>query len=80
MGEQGTRGGREETVTGTGTGTETRTKTGTGTRAGMGARTGAETETKMDRRMEGGESLGTYEVVVEVLEVLSRNRRERERD
>ena len=59
-------------------GTETRTKTGTGTRAGMGARTGAGTETGMDRRVEGRESLGIYEVVVEVLEVLGWKSRERE--
>ena len=63
-GELGTRDGREETVTGTGTGTVTKTRTATGTRTGMG--TGAEvgTRTRTERRVEGRESPGTYEVIV----------------
>ena len=32
----------------------------------MGARTGAGTETRMDRRVEGRESLETYKVVIDV--------------
>ena len=56
---------REETVTGTGAGTGTRT--GMSTRAGMGARTGAGTGTRIEMRVERRDSLGTFEVVMEVL-------------
>ena len=45
--EQGTRDRREKTVTGTGAG------------AGMGTRSGMEAETRVDRRVEERESLGT---------------------
>ena len=67
-GEQGTKDGKEEMVTGTGTeaGTETRTSTGMRTRVAMGERTGAGTGTRVDMRVEGRESLGTFEVAVEV--------------
>ena len=72
--EQGTRGGREETVTGTGAGTGTRM----GTRTGMGKKTGAGTRTRVEMRLERRESLGTYQVVIEVIEV-GRKTRERGR-
>ena len=66
MGEQVTRHGKEETVTGTGTrvGTGTRTGTGISTRAGMGARTGAGAGMRIEMNVEGRESLGTFEVVI----------------
>ena len=53
-GEQGTRDGKEEMVTGTGAGTGTWARIGMGTRAGMGARTGAGTGDG-DRDEGGGE-------------------------
>ena len=66
--EQGTRDGREETVTGTGTGLVTEMRTGTGmtTRAGMGVRTGVGTGARIEIRVKRRESLGTYEGVIEV--------------
>ena len=62
-------------MTGTGTGIETKTGTGMGTRAVMGARTGAGTGTGIERRVEGRDILGNYEVAIEV----GRKTRERER-
>ena len=64
-GEQSTREGREEMMTGKGTsaGTGSRTRTGMSTRAGVGARTGAGKGTRVDRRVEGREGMGTFEVV-----------------
>ena len=58
--EQGTRRGREETVTGTSNEARTGTikKTGTGTRTGMGAELGTGTRAKTERRVEGKESPG----------------------
>ena len=60
--------GREETVTGTetGPGPGGRTRTGMGLGAGIGTRTRAGTGTITDRRIGGSESLGTYEVVIEM--------------
>ena len=60
-GLQGSRDGREESVTGTRTRTEE-----VGTRTGMGARTRARTGTRIERRVEGTGSLGTLEGVIEV--------------
>ena len=81
-GEQGTKDGRDETVTGTETGGRTgrRMCTGMSTRVGMGAGTGAGageiTGTRIETRMEEGESpLGTYEVVIEVIGLEDARRR-----
>ena len=63
-GEQDTR-EKKETVAVEGTGTGARMST----RAGMGARTGAGTGTRIEIVVEGRESLGTFEVVIEVIEV-----------
>ena len=49
-----------------GVGTGTRTSTGMSTRAGMGPRTGAGTGTRIERQVEGRDSLETYKVVIEV--------------
>ena len=61
--------------TGTGAGTGTRVNAAMSTTAGMGARTGAGTRTRIEMRVEGRESLRTYEGVIEV----GRNMRERRR-
>ena len=53
------------------------TKDGRMTRAGMGAGTGAGKGTRIERRLDGRESLGTYQVVIEVN--LGRRTRERGR-
>ena len=67
-GIQGNSGGKEDTLTGKGweAGTETRTRTGMSTRPGMRATTEAGTGTRIEIRVEGIESLGTFEVVIEV--------------
>ena len=65
-GEQGTRDGKEEMVTGTGTGARMGGMTSTGviTRVGMGARTGAETgertRTRIEMGLEGREGLRNH--------------------
>ena len=66
MEEQGTRDEREEMSTGmeTGAGTGTRTSTGMSSRAGMGAKTGV--GVRIEMRVERGDNLGTYGVVIEV--------------
>ena len=51
-----------------GGGTGTRTRTGMSTRAGMRARTEAGTWTRIEMEVEGRESLGTFEVVIEAIE------------
>ena len=63
--EQGTGDGKEKTVTGTGTraGTGTRMMS---TRARMGAKARGRTETRIEMRVEGRESLGTSKVVTEI--------------
>ena len=60
--EQDTNDGKDKTVTGTRK--RTRTRTGMSTRAGMGARTG--TINRTETRVEGTNSLGTFEVVMYV--------------
>ena len=59
-GEQGTRDGKDETVTGIGT------EAGLSTSAEVGTRTGARAGTRTERRVKGRESLGTFEVVIDV--------------
>ena len=64
--DKGTRDGKEETVMMTGTRTTGMgTRTGTGTRTRIGAGTGASTGMRIERRVKGRESPGTYEVIVE---------------
>ena len=77
-GELGPKGGKEETVPGEGAGTGMRMATGkmigagtglrmaTGKMIGAGTRpgTGTGTETRTERRVEGRDSPGTYEVIV----------------
>ena len=65
IGGQGTRDGREgpKLGAGTGAGTRTRTRAGMCTRKGIGARTGTGAGARIERQVEGRESLGTYEVV-----------------
>ena len=67
-GELGTRNGKEETLTGTETGEGTRggKSTGMSSRVRMEARTGVGTETRIYMRVVERESLGTFEVVIEV--------------
>ena len=69
-GEQGIRDEGEETVTGTGTGagTGTRTRTATGKRTGVRGEgeNGSGARTRIERRVEERESMGTYEVVIEM--------------
>ena len=77
-GEQGTRDRREETVTGagamvrtggttsTGMGTRQRIVMGARTRAGTGVETGARIRSRIDKRVEGRECLGIYELVIRV--------------
>ena len=60
--EQDTNDGKDKTVTGTRK--RTRTRTGMSTRAGMGARTG--TINRTETRVEGTNSMGTFEVVMYV--------------
>ena len=55
------------TGTGAGLGSGTSTRTGVGTRTGIRAGTVAVKWMKTERRAEGGESPGTYYVVVEVV-------------
>ena len=65
----GTRAGtgtRTGTGSRAGTGTGTGTMAGTGTRTGTGAGTEAERGLLMKKEVEGRQSLGTYEVIVEV--------------
>ena len=64
-GHQGREGGNGD-GTGTGAGTGMRASTGMDTRIGMGVRTGAGTGTTIETRVERRESLGTYEMVIEV--------------
>ena len=54
------------TGTGTGAGTGTKTSTGVITSGGMGARTGSGTGTIIEMRVEGRESSGNFEVVIEM--------------
>ena len=65
--ELGSRTGtRAGTGTRTGTGTRAGTMAGTGTKTGTGAGTEAERGLLMQRKVEGRQSLGTYEVIMEV--------------
>ena len=59
---------KKETVTGTktGAGTETRTSTEDRTRSGVGAKTGVGMVTRVKMGGERRESLGIFEVVIEV--------------
>ena len=70
IGEPGPRDGREEPGKGTGAGVEvesgTRTRMGTGMRTVMEMGMGAVTGTRMKRRVEGKQSLGTCEVIADV--------------
>ena len=66
--EQGTRDGREGMVTriATGAGAGSRTGTEMGMRPGLGTRVGAGKGMRMEMRVKGTESLGNFDVVIEV--------------